>query len=116
DPQGPVIPRLASADVSEPRPLPFVGPGPDRAAQLRDEAAASAARKAPTTRVIPVGPGPGVVMEGGSRLARLPLDAAPAATELTLLGVDADGGALFAFDADPEGPPGAGPFTPLRDA
>ncbi len=102
--------------MSEPRPLPFVGPGPDRAAALRDEAAASAAREDPAARVIPVGPGPGVVLEGGSRLARAPLDAAPAGAELTLLGVEADGGALFALDADPEDPTGAGPFTPLRDA
>ena len=112
----------------EPRPLPFVGPGPDRAAHLRNGSAAAVARGAPAARVVPVGPGAGVVLAGASRLARLPVDAAQASAELTLLGLDADGGAVFAFDAGTDAaavaPDGtrrdgrAGPlaFTPLRDA
>ncbi len=79
--------------------LPFVGPGPDRAARLRTADTVEAARGTSTTRVIPVGSEQGVLLDGVSRLARLELDAVPPDAELTLLGVDVGGGVLLAYDA-----------------
>ncbi len=96
-------------------PLPFVGPGPDRASRLRTEADAAAARCAPGARVIAVGAGQSVLLEGASRLARLTVGAVPEDAELTLLGVDAVGGALFAYDAATD-PARDGAFSGLRDA
>ena len=98
-----------------PAPLPFVGPGPDRAARLRTDGDAQSLRQAPTARVIAVGAGQAVLLDGDARLARLPMDAAPEGAELTLLGLDAAGGALFAYDAAGDAL-GASGLTPLRQA
>ncbi len=81
-------------------PNAFTGALLDRAddARRRDAAWLSRQREHPGARAIVAG-SRGLRVEGGSRLARVPLDGAPA--EL-LLGLDGDG-PLFAVDEDPAG-------------
>ena len=84
----------------------FAGAGLDRAAERRlDEAWLRERRADPHSRAILAGAG-GVVLDG-DRLARAPL---PDAGEAVLLGVEADGTALFAVES-----PDA-PLTNLREA
>jgi len=90
--------------------LPFAEAGPDRASTLRvDEATTTEARDAPSTRLIAVGAAQSVRLDGESRLARVPVAAAPDGAELTLLGREPDGAFLFAYDAADEA------FAPLRE-
>jgi len=85
--------------MPSPRPLPFTSDGLDRAAELRGADAAAAVRADPAARVIAVGVDQSVLLDGDSRLARLPVPAAAGAEDLWLLGRDTGGAALFAVDA-----------------
>src|SRR5580700_6055377 len=95
----------------------FAGGALDRAAHLRDRAAAERLRDAVDSKVVLVGKGQEVATAGeGGGLALVPTSALPADAELTFLGLDTGGTAVFAYDAA-AGAPATGQifeFVPLR--
>ena len=113
------------------RPTPpkisFAGGTLDRAAHLRNDGGAERLRDADNSRVVLVGKGQEVAVAGngsapalaageGGGLALVPTTALPPDAELTFLGLDASGAALFAHDAT-AGAPATGQifeFVPLR--
>jgi len=96
--------------------IAFAGGTFDRAAHQRDDGTAERLRDADGSRVVLVGQGQEVAVADGPALARVPVDALPDGAELTLLGLDDAGAALFAYDAT-AGAPADGEilsFVPLR--
>jgi NAD+ diphosphatase len=84
-----------------PRSIPFTISQVDRASsKRRDDAWLAEARQAPTTRLIAVRSAAQLLVSEGPRLGHLTPDALAAEAELTFLGLDSDGCALFALDAD----------------
>lgn len=107
--------------------IAFAGGTVDRAAHLRTDGGAERLRDAGDSRVVLVGKGQEVAVAGagvgsaltagtGRGLALVPTAALPPDAELTFLGLDASGVALFAHDAT-AGAPATGQifeFVPLR--
>jgi NAD+ diphosphatase len=107
-------PREASA----PARIAFAGGTLNRAAHLRsDDAAVAALRQLASSRAVLVGAGQQVAVNPDHRLTHAPLSALPGDAELTLLGLDPAGDALFAHDSA-HGAPELDPptsFVPLRE-
>lgn len=82
-------------------PNTFAGASLDRAgARRRDDAWVQARLRDPASRALAV-TREGILVSGGGReLTRLPLDAIPARGTTVLLGVEADGSALFGVDVE----------------
>jgi NAD+ diphosphatase len=79
--------------------IAFAGGALDRAAHLRGDGGAERLRGAGGSRVVLVGKGQEVAVAGdGGGLALVPTSAVPADAELTFLGLDASGAAVFAHD------------------
>jgi len=98
--------------------IAFAGGTLDRAAHLRDDGGAERLRRHSESRVVAVGEAQSVgISTDGGTLALVPVAAVPARAELTFLGLDPSGAALFAYDAVADGEPGGAPgleFVPLR--
>jgi NAD+ diphosphatase len=95
--------------------MPFTGMALDRVADRRGHAAwLAAALAAPSTRFVATGTDGVLLDPGGSAVARLRLPRADRTDEAILLGIDADGAAVFALDLDRLDPGWAA--TPLRAA
>jgi NAD+ diphosphatase len=85
---------------SAPGKIAFAGGTVDRAAHLREDGAADRLRDVDSSRVVLVGDGQTVaVTAAGGGLALVPVTALPGDAELTFLGLDPAGVALFAYDA-----------------
>ncbi len=107
--------------------IAFAGGTIDRAAHLRTDGGAERLRDAGDSRVVLVGKGQEVAVAGGGGgpalaagagrgLGLVPTTALPPDAELTFLGLDTSGAALFAYDAT-AGAPATGrifEFVPLR--
>jgi NAD+ diphosphatase len=96
----PQTPKSMGADRTRspaPAPIAFAGATLDRAAHLRDEA--ERLRVLDTSRAVLVGPGQDVSRTANGTLSRIPLSALPADAQLTFLGLDCAGAAMFAWDA-----------------
>ncbi|MDE3075148.1 MAG: NAD(+) diphosphatase [Chloroflexota bacterium] len=99
------------------RSVTFSAGAHDRAAaRRRDEAWLRETLSAPTTRVLAVRSASQLSVADGSHLGYLRVGELPAATQLTFLGLDGDGSAVFVFDAgeEPGEPAVAGAFAELR--
>jgi len=84
--------------------IAFAGGTLDRAAHLREDGAADRLRDLDTSRVVLVGDGQTVaVTAGGGGLALVPVAAVPGDAELTFLGLNPAGAAVFAYDAGGDG-------------
>ena len=80
--------------------IAFAGGTLDRAAHLRDDGGADRLRSLESSRVVLVGDGQTVaVTADGGGLALVPVAAVPDDAELTFLGLDQTGVAVFAYDA-----------------
>jgi NAD+ diphosphatase len=80
--------------------IAFAGGTLDRAADLRGDGRADDLRGLEGSRAVLVGDGQDVAIDGdGGPLARVPLADLPADAELTFLGLEPSGAALFAYDA-----------------
>jgi NAD+ diphosphatase len=77
----------------------FAGGALDRAAHLREDRIADRLRGADGSRVVLVGNGQEVAVTDEGALALVSVDAVPEHAELTFLGVDDSGAAVFAYDA-----------------
>ena len=101
----------------DPPKIAFVGGTLDRAAELRNDGRAEGLRELDSSRAVLVGDGQDVAIDGdGGPLARVPVADLPADAELTFLGLEPSGAAVFAFDARApwfDAPPGTA-FVPLR--
>jgi NAD+ diphosphatase len=98
------------------RDIPLCAGTHDRAApRRRDDAWLAEARQAATTRVVAVRGASDLLVEAASRLAAVDPRALPAEAELTFLGVDEAGAAVFVLDAE-EAEPAKSPheFQELR--
>jgi NAD+ diphosphatase len=93
--------------------IAFAGGALDRAAHLRTDGEFARLRRLETSRAVLVGPGQEVALGAEQTLLRVPLGELPADAELTLLGLDASGATVFAYDAVDDGPR-EGEFVPLR--
>jgi len=97
--------------------IAFAGGTLDRAAELRNGGRADRLRDLDGSRAVLVGDGQDVAIAGdGGPLARVPLADLPADAELTFLGLEPSGTALFAYDARApwlDAPAGTA-FVPLR--
>jgi len=94
--------------------IAFAGGTLDRAAHLRDDGSADRLRGRADSRVVAVGDGHSVALSAdGDTLALIPVDDVPADAELTFLGLDPSGAALFAYDAAANGEFDR-EFVPLR--
>jgi NAD+ diphosphatase len=97
--------------------IAFAGGTLDRAAELRNDGRADRLRELESSRAVLVGDGQDVAIAGdGGPLARVPLSDLPADAELTFLGLEPNGAALFAYDARApwlDAPVGTA-FVPLR--
>jgi NAD+ diphosphatase len=101
---------------SAPAEIAFAGGTLDRAAHLREDGGAERLRDADDSRIVLVGKDQEVAVTDEPGLALVPVAAVPADAELTFLGLDDSGTALFAYDAT-AGAPAAGQvlnFVPLR--
>lgn len=87
--------------MEPPRSIPFTISDVDRAAlRRRDEAWLAEARQAASTRLIVVRSAAQLLVFEGPRLGHLTAEAIDPDSELTFLGLDSDGAALFAIDAE----------------
>ena len=96
--------------------IAFAGGVLDRAAHLREDASAERLRAADDARVVLIGDSQEVAVTDERAPALVPIDAVPESAELTFLGLDGSGAALFACDAA-AGAPATGQivtFVPLR--
>jgi NAD+ diphosphatase len=97
--------------------IAFAGGTLDRAAHLRNDGRAEHLRALESSRAVVVGDGQDVAIVGdGGQLARVPVADLPVDAELTFLGLDPSGTALFAYDARApwfDAPAGT-TFVPLR--
>ncbi|HTU86412.1 MAG TPA: NAD(+) diphosphatase [Solirubrobacteraceae bacterium] len=93
--------------------IAFAGGTLDRAAHLRAGDEAERVRRLDTSRSVLVGPGQEVALAPDQTLLRVPTGELPADAELTFLGLEPSGAALFARDAAADGP-GEGQFAGLR--
>ena len=92
--------RSYVAMASAPGKIAFAGGTLDRAAHLRDDGGADRLRGLDSSRVVLVGDGQTVaVTADGGGLALVPVAAVPGDAELTFLGLDQTGAAVFAYDA-----------------
>jgi NAD+ diphosphatase len=97
--------------------IAFAGGTLDRAAHLRDDGGADRLRALESSRAVVVGDGQTVAVTptGGGGLALVPVAAVPDDAELTFLGLDQTGVAVFAYDAVGGGGPSlAAELVPLR--
>ena len=78
--------------------IAFAGGALDRAAHLREDGSAERLRDADDSRVVLVGKGQEVAVTDERALALVAVDALPDGAELTFLGLDGSGAALFAYD------------------
>lgn len=87
--------------ASAPGKIAFAGGTLDRAAHLREDGGADRLRALESSRVVLVGDGQTVAVTaaGGGGLALVPVAAVPDDAELTFLGLDQTGVAVFAHDA-----------------
>jgi NAD+ diphosphatase len=99
-----------------PKTIAFAGGTLDRAVHLREGGSADRLRDADDSRVVLVGQGQEVAVTGERALALVPVTAVPAGAELTFLGLDRGGAALFAHDATAgmAATPAILSFVPLR--
>ena len=93
--------------------IAFAGGTLDRAARLRDDGTADRLREAGNSRVVLVGQDQEVAVDHG-RPTLVPVDAVPRDAELTFLGLDVTGAAMFAYDAVAGAPATGEAFVPLR--
>ena len=97
--------------------IAFAGGAIDRAAHLRNDGHADRLRRLDSSRAVLVGDGQDVAIAGdGGPLARVAVADLPADAELTFLGLEPSGAALFAYDARApwfDAPAGTA-FVPLR--
>ncbi|MBV8220591.1 MAG: NAD(+) diphosphatase [Solirubrobacterales bacterium] len=97
--------------------IAFAGGTLDRAAEARNDGRADRLRTDHRSSAVLVGDGQDVAIDGdGGPLARVPVAHLPADAELTFLGLEPSGAAVFAFDARApwfDAPAGTG-FVPLR--
>ncbi|MGB8876745.1 MAG: hypothetical protein WCD11_10535, partial [Solirubrobacteraceae bacterium] len=93
--------------------IAFAGGTLDRAEQLRSNDEAERLRRLDTSRALLVGPGQEVAIGADQALLRVPLAELPDEAELTFLGLDRSGAAVFAYHAAVEGPK-EGEFVGLR--
>ncbi|HUA70260.1 MAG TPA: NAD(+) diphosphatase [Solirubrobacteraceae bacterium] len=101
---------------SAPAKIAFAGGTLDRAPHLRDNGAAERLRAVDSSRTVLVGRDQEVAVTPRRSLALVPVAPLPAGAELTFLGLDDAGAALFAYDAT-AGAGGDGEivnFVPLR--
>jgi NAD+ diphosphatase len=109
--------KMDSAMTNPVRPatsaIAFAGGTLDRAEQLRSNDEAERLRRLDTSRAVLVGPGQEVAIGADQALSRVPLGELPDEAELTFLGLDGSGAAVFAYDAAVEGPK-EGRFVGLR--
>ena len=97
--------------------IAFAGGTLDRAADLRGDGRADRLRDLDSSRAVLVGDGQDVAIDAdGGPLARVPVPDLPAGAELTFLGLEPSGAALFAYDARAPGfdAPTDTAFVPLR--
>ena len=95
--------------------IAFAGGTLDRAAHLRDDGSADRLRSLESSRVVLVGDGQTVAVSAdGGGLGLVPVGAVPGDAELTFLGLDQTGVAVFAYDARAGNPQHALEFAPLR--
>jgi NAD+ diphosphatase len=94
--------------------IAFAGGTLDRAEQLRTNDESERLRRLDTSRAVLVGPGQDVALGADRALLRVRLGALPDEAELTFLGLDRSGAAVFAYDATEEGP-AEGQFVGLRE-
>lgn len=80
-------------------PIAFADGALDRAAHLRDDA--ERLRELDSSRAVLVGAGHEVALTDNRTLALTPVGELPSGAALTLLGLDASGAAMFAYDAAP---------------
>jgi NAD+ diphosphatase len=93
--------------------IAFAGGTLDRAEHLRAGEEAERVRRLDSSRAVLVGPGQEVALGPDQALLRVPTADLPANAEITFLGLDQDGAAMFAYDAAGDGP-GDGQFVGLR--
>ena len=97
--------------------IAFAGGALDRAAHLRNDGHADRLRRLDSSRAVLVGDGQDVAIAGdGGPLAHVAVADLPADAELTFLGLEPSGAALFAYDARApwfDAPAGTA-FVPLR--
>ena len=109
--------KIESAMTNPVRPatsaIAFAGGTLDRAEQLRSNDEAERLRRLDTSRAVLVGPGQEVAIGADQALLRVPLGELPDEAELTFLGLDRSGAAVFAYHAAVEGPK-EGEFVGLR--
>jgi NAD+ diphosphatase len=92
-----------AAPALPPAAIAFAGATLDRAHHLRNDVDAERLRGLDTSRAVLVGPGQEVALGTEQTLLRVPVGELPAGAELTFLGLDASGAALFAYDAAGDG-------------
>lgn len=92
---------MLTSAMELPRSIPFTVSEIDRASlRRRDEAWLAEARKATSTRLIVVRSSAQLLIFEGPRLGHLAPDVMPSEAEVTFLGLDSEGAAVFALDAD----------------
>jgi NAD+ diphosphatase len=90
---------MGDRTAQAPPTIAFAGATLDRAAHLRDDA--ERLRELDSSRAVLVGREQEVALTDGGALALAPVADLPADSALTLLGLDATGRAVFAYDAAP---------------
>jgi NAD+ diphosphatase len=93
--------------------IAFAGGTLDRAEQLRADGEAERLRRLDSSRAVLVGPGQDIEVGADHALLQVPTRELPADAELTFLGLDPAGAAVFACDAADDGPR-EGEFAGLR--